>query len=112
MIAVIKRNIDAEFSSRKKKAFRARILAYDTCEGRPLNAIGDRLPGGSVVLRSKNIRSLIVEPMTIDGDIRFSDIEMGSFDHGDSAPFGDCLRSHIFPGFASVARHMNQTSIA
>jgi len=68
----------------------------------------DFRPRLSVVARAVNVRAQIVEPERIDRRVGRTRLEVRSFDDGNFAPRLQLRRRDVLPGFAPVARKLNQ----
>src|SRR5208283_2994821 len=112
MIAVIKGDVNAKFSSCEEQAFLLRVLADGIYERTCSNTVGDRLPCLSVILRAIDVGPIVVEAMTIDRHISRGGIEARSLDHGDLAPIAEAGRGNVLPGLAAINGEMEQAGIA
>ena len=75
MRAVVKGNINSLLCSRVKQATLFRIFTHDTNKGCVRNPLPQFRPALTVVARLINVRTQIVELMTINGDIRGTPIK-------------------------------------
>src|SRR5271165_4842574 len=110
VIAVIERDIDAQFRSGKEQALLLGVLANRVHRGRS-DAGCYRLPGLAVVAGAIDVRLVVVQPMAVDRRVRHGGTEARRLDHRDSAPIADTCRRDILPGLAVVEGELDKAGV-
>jgi hypothetical protein len=103
-IAIVERNVDRFLGARKQKAGLLRILAHDVHGFVVRDAVDDRAPGLSAVVRAIRVRMQIVEALPAHGHVRGERIAMSRIDLRDAAPRSERGRRDVVPMLRAVAR--------
>src|SRR3984885_7229476 len=103
VVAVVERNPNAIFCAGKQKAFADGIFAHSVDGSVIGQAVRDRLPSFSAVMRAINVRMQIVDAETADGSVGRLLIEMRRGHLRYFAPWADFRGSDVRPFFFSVA---------
>src|ERR1700733_2064077 len=104
VVAVVERNPNAIFCAGKQKAFADGIFAHSVDGSVIGQAVRDRLPSFSAVMRAINVRMQIVDAETADGSVGRLLIEMRRGHLLYFVPwevFGGVIFRPIFPAAAS-----------
>ena len=111
LVAVVERDIHAEFGAGEQQPFDLGILLHRVDVGAHGDARDHVPPRLSAVVRAVDIGLVIGQTMAVHRRIRGLRIEVAGFDLRHLAPRGHRRRSHIVPGLAVVARHVDQAVV-
>ena len=109
--AVIKRDVNAFFSSGEEQTFAFRIFADCVYDLPRWYSVHDFSPRLAAVVRCKNVRPQVIDAQRVDRCVSSVRVEMSGFDQRNLLPCGNARRRHIAPGFSAVAREMHQTVV-
>src|ERR1700687_4154007 len=102
MISAVERNVNSLLGPRVQQPLPHGILAHRARKIAVANAVDRFLPGLSKVARPKNMRSQIVETVSIDCRISGTGIEMRRFHQADRAPLRYARGRHVLPSPSAV----------
>src|SRR5215470_2601574 len=102
MIAVVEGDPNAQLGAGEKKAPPLGIFFNGLHVDSGGQSLAYFLPGLAPVAGAIDVRVVVFEAMTIDGGIRFVDIEVRSIHHHDLAPRSQLRRRYIVPGLSIV----------
>src|SRR6266851_1752680 len=107
MISAVKRNVNAPARPCVQQSLAHRIFAHHPHKIAVANAVHRFLPALPKVARPKNMRTQIVETVSIDRRIGGTGFEMRRFDDADRAPLRYARRSDVLPRHAAIVRQLD-----
>ncbi|PYR74732.1 MAG: hypothetical protein DMF86_17720, partial [Acidobacteria bacterium] len=110
-VAVVERHEDGAFGAGEEQPGPLRILLDRVDVAVLRQASDDLLPRLAAVAGAINVRTEVLELMSIDGGIRLEEPGMRRFDHRHAAPRRHRGRRHVFPLAAVVERELNLTVV-
>src|SRR5260370_37447528 len=107
MIPAVKRNVTPLLRPRVQQPLAHRIFAHHAGKIAVANAVHRFLPALPKVARPKNMRTQIVETVSIDRRIGGTGFEMRRFDDADRAPLRYARRSDVPPPRSAIVRQLD-----